>query len=700
MITKLKMKKNLPLSLIVTLMLIPSFVMGQEIYERWNTFDINRIANRSCNYGSVCEGQFVYGAGQHPAMEYPAGSGNDYGMAIGFYLAGFTTDGGGQNPDNLPYFDMTPKEYEDNWDCDHWDPYGPGPYDNEVPLDGIFNFVGSSERSPMSDDVDSWPDPGNSDGRYGWPQFYPHTNEPVMLNENGWPGWGENGAQIGHQESFTAAYCVNHVSEVPPERWLKAQMIFRGMAFKGKIYENYLFWSYAITNIGTQPITECYFGIRMDYAFVWNRNGVTEEIQAFDKNRQMAYAYNPTDVGFTESGREVSPTAYGGVVFLKTPKFDNGEETGITNLSWSLDPGGADEGKIMENFYYRNVLNQGSPYDTDGDGIDDTQIRDGIPYPNGWTPSGWNAANWSMISCGPISLDPGETDTLIICTVMGSNLLDLRKNADRAKNLYLSGFHIAEPPAQPQVSAIGGDGRITLNWGKISESSTGFEGYRIYRSEDGGATWGDRVVTDANGTPIGYVPIAQYDLIDGIVGPSTDPEATWLDFGSDSGMPDTNEAGQYVFNDENLINGLDYRYYIAAYNVGSETQPPVENPPVTDPAFPEDNTVEVTPRSPLATTTLNNVRVVPNPYLSGNEFETDPNVRELHFTNLPSQCAVRIYNVAGELVAELQHTNGTSEESWNLRSGANQEVAPGLYFFYVSSNVISGEKVGRFLIIK
>jgi hypothetical protein len=61
---------------------------------------------------------------------------------------------------------------------------------------------------------------------------------------------------------------------------------------------------------------------------------------------------------------------------------------------------------------------------------------------------------------------------------------------------------------------------------------------------------------------------------------------------------------------------------------------------------------------------------------------------------------IRIYNVAGELVMELRHTNGTSEESWNVRSKANQEVAPGLYFFHVSSNVISGEKIGKFLIIK
>ncbi len=28
--------------------------------------------------------------------------------------------------------------------------------------------------------------------------------------------------------------------------------------------------------------------------------------------------------------------------------------------------------------------------------------------------------------------------------------------------------------------------------------------------KDNGATWGDRVITDANGTQIGYVPLAQY----------------------------------------------------------------------------------------------------------------------------------------------------------------------------------------------
>ena len=672
---------------------------AQVIYKRWNTFDINKIATVFSNYGSETEGQYWYGYGHHPSMEYPIGSGNQYGMAIGFYIGGTSADGGGQNPDGKWYMDMTLDEYKDNWDDSHWDPYGPGPYENDVPLNGVYNFVGNSGRAPMSDDIGSWPDSSNADGRFGWPENYPNTNDPVLLNENGWPGWGPNGEQIGHQESFSVVYAVNHTAEVPPERWLKAQMVFRGMAFKGKIYENYIFWSYEITNIGQEPITDCYFGMTMDYAFPWNRLDNTEEIQDFDRDRNMAYAYNPSGIGTTEEGRTVSPTAFGGLIFLKTPKNDDGQEAGITTLSWSLDPGDADDGRISNDYYIRNLLNEGSPYDTDGDGIDDTSIRDGVEVPYGYSVAG-SDGNLTYINSGPITLEPGEKDTLIICTVMGSNLLDLRKNSDRAIKLYKSGFTIAEPPVEPKVTAIAGDRKITLLWGKDSESSPGFEGYRIYRSKDNGATWGDRVITDANGTQIGYVPLAQFDLIDGIVGTSTDPEATWLDFGSDTGLPETNDNGEYVFVDENLIDGLNYRYYIAAYNVGSDVVPPVENSPATNPNTIDDNTVLVTPRSLLETQTLDNIRVVPNPYLSTNEFETVPNERILHFTHLPGNCEIRIYNIAMEQITVLNHTNNTSEEVWDLRTSGNQEVAPGLYIYHVSSQLIPGEKIGKFAIIK
>lgn len=676
----------------IMFLIIPEDLHAQVIYKRFNVFDINKIATTFSNYGSQSEGQFSYGFGHHPAMEYPNGSGNQYGMAIGFYIGGTSEDFGGDNPDGKWFMDMTLDEYKGNWDDSHWDPYGPGPYDNDVPLSGVYDFVGVSERAPLSDDKESWP--------ATWPANYPNTNTPVVLNANGWPGWGPNGEQVGHQESFSVSYSKDHEAEVPPERWLKAQMVFRGMAFKGKIYENYIFWSYEITNIGQQPITDCYFGMWMDYAFPWNRLEASEEIQAYDSVRSMAYAYNPSGTGNTEEGRTVSPTAFGGLVFLKTPKNDeDGEEAGITSLSWDIDPGGSDDAHISNNYYIRNILNEGSPYDTDGDGIDDTSIRNGAEVPYGYSVAG-SGSNTSFINSGPITLEPGEKDTLIVCTVMGTNLLDLRKNADRAIKLYNSGFSIAEPPVEPKVTAISGNGKITLLWGNDSENSTGFEGYRIYRSKDNGATWGDRVITDANGTQIGYVPLAQFDLIDGIVGASTDPEATWLDFGSDTGLPETNADGNYVFIDADLINGLNYRYYIAAYNVGSSVIPPVENSPATDPNVSGDNTVVVTPRSPIETETFDNIKVVPNPYLSTNEFETVPNERVLHFTNLPGTCTIRIYNIAMELIVLLSHNNNTSEETWNLRSSGNQEVAPGLYIYHVESPLIPGRKVGKFVIIK
>lgn len=688
-------------TLVAMIVLLPVAVPGQLAYKRWNVFDVNRIATTFGNYGAIAEGQLWYGAGRHPAFEYPQGSGIEYGMAVGFYVGGTSTDGGGANPEGKWYFDMSLDEYKDNWDDYHWDPYGPGPYPNEAPLVGTFDFVGQAERASMSDDPDSWPDPTNADGRYGWPATYPHTNEPVLLDSTGWPGFGPAGEQIGHQESFSVAYAINHVSEIPPERWLKIQVVFRGVAFKGKLYEDYIFWSYEITNIGTADVTDAYFGMWMDYNFVWNQDWVTEEAQAYDPGRQMAYAWSPTGTHETPAGFPVDQTAYAGVIFLKTPKNDAGDEVGVGTVSWSLSPGGDDSGNIMDEFYVRNILNEGSPYDSDGDGIDDTyEDEDGNVYDYGLTPEYGESGGETFINAGSITLAPGETDTLIVCTVIGANLLDLRTNADRAIGLYDVGWKTAEPPPEPIVDVQAGDKNITITWGQESEAATDFEGYRIYRSKDGGATWGDRVVTDPNGTVVGYVPLAQYDLANGIVGPSSHPDATWLDFGSDTGMPDTNGVGRYVFRDDDVINGLSYRYYVAAYNNGQLTPPPVENSPNSDPFISGDNTVGASPLAPTATETLDDVKVVPNPYVVANEWETTLFVRELHFTTLPANCTIRIYNNAAERVVTLVHDNGTSEEAWNLRSEANQEVAPGLYFYHIESDNPEGEKVGKFLIIK
>ena len=688
-------KKILTSFFIVVFLIQLSEVSAQDNAVRRNTFNINKIGATFSNYGAISEGQYDYGVGYHPAFEWPIGSGHEYGTSVGFHIGGTSLDGGGVNPDGLWYYATVLQEYKDNWDSYHWAPYGAGPYENEVPTNGVFDFVGQAKAASISTDPSSWPDPNNADGRYGWPQTYPNTGEPVMLDENGWPGWGPNGKRIAHQESFAVAYVKKKGSE---SRWLKARVVFRGAAFSGKLYENYIFWRYEFTNIGTEPITDTYVGMRMDYAHVHNQGNTSPEIQAYDSERQMGYSYNPTGSWTTQSGLPVDKTGYAGLRFLKTPKDGDGNELGVTTVSWQLADG--DEPHLANECYLYDLVNMDSPYDTDGDGIDDTQVVDGISYPYGRTLEGWNLYGTSVINSGPFTLEPGETDTLIIVTVMGQNLLDMQRNADRAAALYNSDFHVAEPPVEPKVSIEQGDKVITLTWGQDSESSEGFEGYRIYRSKDNGASWGDFTVSDATGVPQSFVPYAQYDIKDGITGQSTHPDGSWLWLGDDTGMPPTNAEGKYVFRDTDVLNGINYRYYIAAYNVGTAEIPPVENSPKTDPSLPNDNTVEGKPQSPVSTSALSDIKVVPNPYVAANVFENKPFERELHFTHLPAECTIRIYNIAGELITTLIHDDGTSEESWNLRSSANQEVSPGLYVYNVTSTIISGQKVDKFLIIK
>ena len=102
-----------------------------------------------------------------------------------------------------------------------------------------------------------------------------------------------------------------------------------------------------------------------------------------------------------------------------------------------------------------------------------------------------------------------------------------------------------------------------------------------------------------------------------------------------------------------------------------------------------------------------NVKVVPNPYIIANEWQTQFVQRRLKFINLPNRCTIRIFNLNGELVRTLLHTD-TSEDGvtnnlggdewWDVLSENRQLVASGVYIFHVSSDV--GEQVGKFVVIR
>lgn len=94
------------------------------------------------------------------------------------------------------------------------------------------------------------------------------------------------------------------------------------------------------------------------------------------------------------------------------------------------------------------------------------------------------------------------------------------------------------------------------------------------------------------------------------------------------------------------------------------------------------------------------VRVVPNPYIVSAAWELDANAKKLQFSNLPPQCEIYIYTLTGELLQKITHNSQTqSFEFWDLLTYNRQAVAYGLYLFVVETPA-GQKKIGKFSIIR
>ena len=104
---------------------------------------------------------------------------------------------------------------------------------------------------------------------------------------------------------------------------------------------------------------------------------------------------------------------------------------------------------------------------------------------------------------------------------------------------------------------------------------------------------------------------------------------------------------------------------------------------------------------------LDNIRVVPNPYIAAevweprNPYNSGRGPRELHFINLPRVCTIRIFNVSGVLIDKIEHNstldNGTA--IWDMLSRENLSISYGIYLYHIDAPGI-GQKTGTFAIIK
>jgi hypothetical protein len=108
-----------------------------------------------------------------------------------------------------------------------------------------------------------------------------------------------------------------------------------------------------------------------------------------------------------------------------------------------------------------------------------------------------------------------------------------------------------------------------------------------------------------------------------------------------------------------------------------------------------------------AATDLDDIMVVPNPYVATNTFEpANPfragrGERRIYFMNLPQECTIRIYTITGGLVQTLHHesTRDDGQLAWDLVSRDGMNIAFGVYLYHVTAPGV-GEHMGRFAVIK
>ncbi len=95
------------------------------------------------------------------------------------------------------------------------------------------------------------------------------------------------------------------------------------------------------------------------------------------------------------------------------------------------------------------------------------------------------------------------------------------------------------------------------------------------------------------------------------------------------------------------------------------------------------------------------INVWPNPYFAYNPEERNPLQRIVTFTHLPetgSVATIRIFNLAGQLVKKIAHSDGTQYEVWDLTNSFNIPVASGMYIAHIETG--SGDQILKIAVVQ
>ncbi len=510
---------------------------------------------------------------------------------------------------------------------------------------------------------------------------------------------------------------------------------------------------YTIYNGAADTLDSVYVGL-WDNAVVRNTNNVRPGTPGFFNHGALGYLDSLRMVyAFDYDGIPTPPPAdsYIGIKLLGTYPFPHGVDS-LGNLSshtfynaWGYQSSSGDADYFSPSDDAASVGGARSKYD---------RLAASMPVAKFATPRPSNMTQ--LLSCGPFSsLAPGDSLVVtigVICArkngVQPASLdtRDQRKNLsanaalcqqaydgedtngdnilepgeDLNGNGILDHYQLPQPPRPPKVHADVSNQNVAIYWDKSTSEETldpisrtkDFEGYRIYRS-NAGADFADPANLLLNLSVVG-----DFDLANDNIGYNTGLSKILLD------RPKTfpGDTVQYWYRfppaGENIpgLNGWQYVYGVAAYDKGDSASGVASLQSATVLA-------RVVPGTP-PNDGSKKVGVYPNPYYANAVWDAPgERDRKIYFYNLPGHSEIRIYTLAGDVVAEFTHDGATyhgtdidwfkrfggtggniqfagGEHAWDLVTKYDQALATGLYLFSVKDLSTGNVQTGKFLIIK
>lgn len=367
------------------------------------------------------------------------------------------------------------------------------------------------------------------------------SDNPATWPASGWPVKDALGNAV--IKSDQDSYCVY---EDANNQWgaLGVRVIQTGYTYGLKSAQNIIYFKFQIVTTGSVPLPKMYFNLYTDIDVGDVSGGDPEwgdDKINIDRARSFVYFYDDGISTEWPSGK----TGLMGVTMLQTPKV-NGTELGVTDIHYNL----YDDDRDQDTVFYGIMSSAASLYNSaDKNKYFHIGASANLHFDDPATIPATGMDILANVASGPYTLKPGDTLTFVTAIVAGTDSTDLYRSYNEALKVFQNNFEAAKPPATPKLSAVPGNGRVTLFWDDKAEYSKDsysgqydFEGYRLYRSVNKGINW---------------TLLADHDIVNEI--------------GLDKGL-------RYSYTDSSVTNGIEYWYTITSFDRGDSGLASLESP--------------------------------------------------------------------------------------------------------------------------